>query len=436
VNQLAIVADDLSSATDCGIQVAKTGLRTYVPLFTYKIPERSELVDVISVDTDSRNLPSSLAYEEVFKAAKELIGAGFTQVYKSMDSTLRGNVGAEIDAVLDSSSFDCAVVAPAYPLYGRKTLGGFHFLHDKLINQTEFATDPQCPVVEANLERLLSSQSSRNVGNISLETLRGGAPSVKQRIEELLSGGIELVVFDIEEEADLDRLVETVHEANIRVLWVGSTGLARCMPRAIGARAVSGQLGMDGKRNEPLLLVSGSVSEVTHSQINEMNKKNGGVLVQLNPFKIIEGGSCARGELDRCTLLLLKSIDSGKDSILHLPFGRENINQAQELGWQLGLDRNEVSKKIMSSLASITTRILAEHQVRGLVLTGGDTAKAITKVLNGRAMRILLEVEPGIPLCQLLGPVETLIVTKAGGFGSQDVLEKAADLTRNVQLEY
>src|SRR3990172_3397677 len=130
VSQLAIIADDLSSATDCGIQVARAGLRTYVPLGTYRISERAEIVDVLSVDTDSRNLSSSRADEEVHKATLEVAGAGFSQVYKSMDSTLRGNVGVEIDAVLDASSFDCAIVAPASPLYGRKTLGKAFSLWD------------------------------------------------------------------------------------------------------------------------------------------------------------------------------------------------------------------------------------------------------------------------------------------------------------------
>jgi len=435
VSQLAIIADDLSSATDCGIQVARAGLRTYVPLGTYRISERAEIVDVLSVDTDSRNLSSSRAYEEVHKATLEVAGAGFSQVYKSMDSTLRGNVGVEIDAVLDASSFDCAIVAPAYPLYGRKTLGGMHFLYGTPINETEFATDPQCPVVEADLIRLFSFQSSRKVGRVSLETLRDGAPAVGHRLGDLLSGGIELAVFDIEEEADLDRLVATVAAANLRVLWVGSTGLARCVPRAIGATAANGQPAMERNRRDPMLIVSGSVSEVTEGQLAAVNRELGVVLVELDPFKVIEGGSPAWEEQARCASLLSSSIGAGMDTALHLPFGRENISKAQELGRSLGQDRNRVAEMIMASLADTTTGIVKDHRVRGLVLTGGDTARAVTRALGGRAMRILLEVEPGIPLCQLLGPTETLIVIKAGGFGSPDVLEKAAAMTRKVRVE-
>ena len=111
-----------------------------------------------------------------------MIAAGFRSVYKSGDSTLRGNLGAEIDAVFDVFDFDLAVVAPAFPLYGRTTTGGKHFLNDEPIHQTEFATDPQYPVLENDLVRLLSQQSKHKVDLAPLDTLRAGAAAVAKRL--------------------------------------------------------------------------------------------------------------------------------------------------------------------------------------------------------------------------------------------------------------
>src|SRR6185436_7217213 len=121
MNRLAILADDLSSATDCGAQVVRSGLSVVVPLQGYSLPIQARAAQVISVDTDSRSLSADCAYANVRTAAQQLVAEGLTDFYKSVDSTLRGNLGAEIEAVLDIVKPDCAIIAPAFPKYGRTT---------------------------------------------------------------------------------------------------------------------------------------------------------------------------------------------------------------------------------------------------------------------------------------------------------------------------
>ena len=115
MTRFAIVADDLSSATDCGAQVVRSGLSVVVPLEGYTLPEHVATADVISVDTDSRSLSADRAYGKVRTAVQQLVAAGWTDFYKSMDSTLRGNLGAEIEAVIDVVQPDCVIIAPAFP---------------------------------------------------------------------------------------------------------------------------------------------------------------------------------------------------------------------------------------------------------------------------------------------------------------------------------
>jgi uncharacterized protein YgbK (DUF1537 family) len=98
MKRLAIIADDLSSATDCGAQVVRSGLSVVVPLGGYSLPGGARPPQVISVDTDSRSLSSDDAYAKVRIAAQQLVAEGWTNFYKSVDSTLRGNLAAEIDA--------------------------------------------------------------------------------------------------------------------------------------------------------------------------------------------------------------------------------------------------------------------------------------------------------------------------------------------------
>src|SRR5690349_18068409 len=112
MTRLAIIADDLSSATDCRAQVVRSGLSVVVPLGGYSLPNQARAPQVISVDTDSRSLPAEQAFARVRTAAGQLADEGWTDFYKSVDSTLRGILGAEIEAVMGIVRPDCAVISP------------------------------------------------------------------------------------------------------------------------------------------------------------------------------------------------------------------------------------------------------------------------------------------------------------------------------------
>ena len=62
-----------------------------------------------------------------------------------------------------------------------------------------------------------------------------------------------------------------------------------------------------------------------------------------------------------------------------------------------------------------------------LIATGGDTMEAILDLLNVREFEILQELDPGFPLGHArLGDGRSLLLAmKAGGFGSDDALERA-----------
>jgi uncharacterized protein YgbK (DUF1537 family) len=72
-----------------------------------------------------------------------------------------------------------------------------------------------------------------------------------------------------------------------------------------------------------------------------------------------------------------------------------------------------------------------------LVLTGGETARRVCERLAVRGVRLLGEVQPGMPFGHLRGGVwdGVLVVTKAGGFGGPDALLDAVRLLGPSSLE-
>ncbi|MHB1159801.1 MAG: four-carbon acid sugar kinase family protein, partial [Chloroflexota bacterium] len=109
--RLGIVADDLTGAMDTGVQFAKEGLHTVVMLGEGALPE----AEMVVISTDSRDEPADEAYRRAKEAGLRLAGRA---IYKKLDSTLRGNLGPEIEGLLDGLGLGRALVAPAFPSSG------------------------------------------------------------------------------------------------------------------------------------------------------------------------------------------------------------------------------------------------------------------------------------------------------------------------------
>ena len=113
--RLGLIADDLTGANDTGVQFALRGARTLVPLDWHDLKSLSRAADVLVLNTNSRAVPARVAAERARIAAEALRRAGVEAVYKKIDSTFRGNIGPELDAILDVFPSPLAVLTPAFP---------------------------------------------------------------------------------------------------------------------------------------------------------------------------------------------------------------------------------------------------------------------------------------------------------------------------------
>ena len=423
MTRLAIIADDLSSATDCGAQVVRSGLSVVVPLGGYSLPNQASSAQVISVDTDSRSLSADGAYAKVRIAAQQLVAEGWTHFYKSVDSTLRGNLGAEIEAVMDVVKSDCAIIAPAFPKYGRTTVNGLQYLHGRPLHETEFGTDPTVPVKDADIARRVAEASHRRAGRLTLDQLRAGSPQIETAVREMLSEGIDLVIIDIAEQEDLKRICLGLSGSGLKIIWVGSTGLAEFVPLAFGASATAKAGSQDQKiDSRPALALVGSASETTREQLRFAEANHKLKMIYLDPAAMIQNDML---ELEKADANLRSALDSGHDVALMVRSSREEIAATQQLGATLNLSATQVAQRIVDGLATLGSRAVREDQVSGIVATGGDTANALCNALGAQALEILGEVEAGIPIMRVLGDQSLPLVTKAGGFGSPAAIRDA-----------
>ncbi|OLP61647.1 Hrp-dependent type III effector protein [Xaviernesmea oryzae] len=117
---LAILADDLTGALDAAAPFAGRGLHTEVVLRLEAIGAALDARPaVLSINLDCREVAPAVA-----RLAMETALAALPDdvlLFKKVDSRLKGNIAAELDAV----PFRRALVAPAIPAFGRVVHQGF-----------------------------------------------------------------------------------------------------------------------------------------------------------------------------------------------------------------------------------------------------------------------------------------------------------------------
>src|SRR5215210_8361377 len=269
---IAVIADDLTGAADAGVQLVHTGYRTAV--FFRESEVLAGDLDAVSFDTDSRTMPAGFAAKRVLEAAH--VAREAHVVYKKLDSTLRGNVAAELAAALGGARRDRVVVAPAFPAAGRTTVGGIQRVHGVPVDETEMANDPDTPVSEAHIPNLLADAFS-SVGAWGVEDL-ADHELVRRALEDY-----ECVVADAEGDADLEALVRAVPDP-ARVLWAGSAGLALALG-SVYPGPCAGDASVHRAPVRPVLVVVGSLSGVAREQVRRLVEAYGEVDVPVGGKK-------------------------------------------------------------------------------------------------------------------------------------------------------
>ncbi len=411
---IGLIADDLTGASDAGVQFTHFGLSARV---LFEAPGRlpHAEVDALAIDTDSRAIPSRQAYVRVREVAHGLRALQPRHIYKKIDSTLRGNLGAEIDAVMDAFDAPLAIVAPAFPALGRTTRDGLHFVRGTPVAQTETAQDPRAPVHESNIVRLLQQQSRRAATLLPLEWIARGPTDARRFAEAHYAP---LLVCDAETDEHLANLVAGFIDRD-NLVWVGSAGLAEQVAARIeptGDRASREPLSApDGA----ILLICGSLSEVAHRQAVAFTAEPDVVTVLVDPVALASSRS-ARTEVDRCQLAVSEAVRQACDCALVV--APHAVHSA------------DTAKHIADALGQIAAEIMREHQLGGLILTGGDTARAVCHAAGVTGIDLFGEVEPGVPLGRLIGETQLAAVTKAGAFGSDEALVHARQRLKKLQI--
>ncbi|MBU7594497.1 four-carbon acid sugar kinase family protein [Metabacillus halosaccharovorans] len=415
--RIGIISDDLTGANDSGVQLAKKHLSSTV-VFDYETSTLTKKPDVLIVDTDSRAKKQEEAYKAAYQAALYLQKEGYQHLYKKVDSTLRGNIAAELSAVEQVYQPEVVVIAPAFPKMKRQTIDGNHYVNGVLITDTEFSKDPKTPVKEAFIPELLKQYQDRKIALVDKRMLGQSIEEINQIIMTILNQGVTWFVCDSETEEDLQRICGIFSSLNKKTVWAGSAGLIEYLPDALQLTH-SNEENQEDIKIRKTLIVSGSLSQVTKEQLRKIESLQNSFFMEVDPATLVKNTFKLDHYMDQ-----LNQHSEYEHYVLYVEASEENRVSAKEAGQVLGLNLTEVSEAISRGLGQIAKGLLENcASIQGLILTGGDTAKAVCSELAISEMELYSEVEPGLPFGRLRSEDRSYwAVTKAGGFGHEQSL--------------
>ena len=405
--QIAIIADDLTSATDGGIQFTRVGFRSIVTLDCLNVPQLAGW-PVVCADADSRAKTSDAAAASIATCVRALRGRDL--IYKTVDSTLRGHVAVELRAAQRESGRSRTVFAPAFPANGRTTRESRQFVDGVPLSETAFSQDPTHPIRDDNILSILTVAGITGIRVLSRAALRDRT-ALNAAFEDA-----SCLVADAETDEDLEILVRAVASPG-DVLWVGSPGLARALGVSV-ARQSTDVLTRRGAQR--LIVAVGSLNPVSRRQLDALQRRVDPIVIEVDAAGALKDpGSAARIALESAPAA---RIASGLEIVI-VTSTAANATSARA-----------APVRVAEAIARVVESLHCDHPFDGFVLTGGDTAVSVVRRLGAMGIELESEFAPGVAVGSFFGNTDARVLTKAGGFGDDAALVGACQYLRGAPL--
>lgn len=414
---LGVIADDFTGATDVASILAAQGMRV---VQVNGLPDENAGPvdgDAVVVALKTRTAPPEEAVAQSLGALAWLRGLGAEQyLFKycsTFDSTPAGNIGPVLDALSVALGGSIAIVCPAFPDNGRRVYRGHLFVGDQLLEHSPMKDHPLTPMRQSSLVHLLEAQSGRRVGMIPLEKVRQGPEVLRAELHRLTGDGVAYAVADAVDNDDLRIWAKVVAG---HPLISGGSAIALGLPdnyrqaNRIAAASAPAPISGTGRA----VILAGSCSAATRRQLARAGEL--WPSFQVTPQAVMTGVDAVAEALDWVSrqptdhpVVIYTSADPDAVAAAHARFGREAVSAALE-----------------HALSSIAVALRQRGAGRFLV-AGGETSGAVVSALGVRAMRIGVQIAPGVPWTESVEPNPIALTLKSGNFGGVDFFERALE---------
>ncbi|BDR60952.1 four-carbon acid sugar kinase family protein [Lactobacillus xylocopicola] len=421
--KLIIVADDLTGANVSNSLLAKNGLKVG-SIDTLDKVEQYRDYDALGFHTDSRGDEPQVAYQKVYDYTEKLKNKNVRFYNKRIDSTLRGNLGAEIDGMLDALGDNyTAMVVPAFPSSGKIVVGNFELVDGVMLEQTDAKNDPTSPVTNSRVAEILQKQSSKSIGIISMESILEGVDSVKSTIKALITNGARVIMFDACTEADIDTIAAAVIGAEVPFISVDPGPFTNSLMKDLNTP-------QSYKEKKKSLYVIGSVSGIVAEQIAQFKAALDPFIFQPNARKFLYEDQ-RNDEIARAVASVVENLESNAHFLIATMIQKKDKLDLKKEARAAGLSVAAASNLICESMAEIGAQIVdqSQNKIGGVYTSGGDITKAFLEQNKAQGIEIKDEIIPLAVYGRVMGGrLDNMpVITKGGLIGDKTTLVECAN---------
>jgi uncharacterized protein YgbK (DUF1537 family) len=413
MDKLLVIADDFTGALDTGVQFSKKGISALVlTAGQLTFDGIGEETDVLIVDTESRHLPSREAHDIVAQVTSNAWKYGFRHFYKKTDSALRGNIGAELAGFLEGGGGSCLTFVPAFPKSHRVTRNGIQYIDGVEAARSVFSKDPFTPVTHSSVTDIIHLQADILTENIASDAYE----KAEIRPEEKT-----LRILDAESMDDIRALGNHLKRSGNLDFLAGCAGFAEILPDLLElpTRSLAQR-----KREDNLLVVSGSVNPITIEQLTQGGNLGFSIFTLSFDQKLDVSYPQSRA-CDDFVQDVTKELRQNSRVIIRAVEQVAEFEASIRNAHARGIAEDDLSRRVADNIGEITLRILDSVRVGILVIFGGDTLHSVLLKMHCDGVIPLAELSPGVVAAKILsGRHEGVIVTKSGGLGCKDVLRQ------------
>ncbi|WP_053958983.1 four-carbon acid sugar kinase family protein [Sulfobacillus thermosulfidooxidans] len=387
---MLIIADDLSGALDTGVifsGLTPTKVVLKLPKHLFDGPS------VLAWTTESRHLPADEARRNLQQVLPYPLK--IRPLYKKVDATLRGPVGAEIETLLHLTGMKTAVLCPSFPTVNKIVKDGHLYVDGKPLETTALGTDPRNPLRTGDIQALLRETTTLRAEYVSLNTLRHHPEHVHQSITRHSTG--QIVVVDAETDDDLAQIAKILSK-HPNVLPCGSLALAlQLRPYLVQSQTLT--VPVTAKADKALIM-SASLHPATQQQINYFRTRFP------DHFWEIDSTLLSHHTPELINTVTLRLIDWFSTS----HFALLSVSPEPRI------DPNAVT----AFLGQLAQRLINDMKgVFALAATGGDMTSALCRALGITELEPVMQWEPGIVQSRMLFRKSPwTLVSKSGSYGS------------------
>ncbi len=433
--RLYIVADDLTGANATSVLLAKKGFKasTFIDAELLN-DDNMRNCDVVAVSTDSRGIIKEDAYEKV-KIEVNRVKHLKPMYNKRIDSTLRGNIGSEIDAMIDGIDDGIAVVVASYPDSGRVCIGGFLLVNSIPLQKTPVARDPKCPVTNSKVKDIIEYQTKYSIDEIGINEVLKGEESLSEKIKESAQKGNKIIVIDAVTNDEIETIAKASNLSDLNIISVDPGPYTMNMMMEKCGKSLMQQ----GKK---VFFAVGSVSKTTIEQIEHLVVKKSPALIKVDPIRLIDESQKAE-EVERVVELIKEKLQDDNSNILGVSTTtrEEEVLDLSEVCKVFNMDEESVSVRINRGLAEITELAIdaSKSSIGAVYTSGGDVTMAVMQKLNVEGIDIKDEVIPLAVYGRFIGGKYPNMpaITKGGLIGEKSTLTMCLEyLLTKISTQY